>query len=270
MPDNISDLGAIHVVMTSETPVKATRTSFEIIQTLIEMETAGVSEVAQQIEKPKSTVHDHLQTLRELGYVIQDGSRGYRVSTRFLFIGESIRAGMEIYQTAKPKLVELSEETGEYASLLIKEHTRGVLLFTARGDKATQLSIRPIRPGTETKLHTSAPGKAILAHLSPDERQDVLDQENLTPQTEATITDEEKLRTTLDDIRDRGFAIDDEERIVGMRGIGVPILDRDSNVEGAISIYGPTSRIEGTYFKQDLPQIAKETANVIEVNINYS
>lgn len=256
--------------MTSKTPVNATRTSFKIIQALIDIESAGVSELAMTIETPKSTVHDHLQTLREMGYILQDENGGYRVSTKFLFIGESIREGMDIYQTAKPKLDELAEKTGEYISLMIKEHTRGVLLYTIRGEKATEISIRPIRPGTEAKLHTSAPGKAILAHLSPEELQDVLDQEELSSQTKATITDESKLRRALDEIQEQGFAIDDEERIVGMRGVGVPVLDRESSVEGAISIYGPTRRVEGTYFRDELPQIAKETANVIEVNINYS
>jgi DNA-binding IclR family transcriptional regulator len=256
--------------MAPESRVKATQTTFEIIQSLVDLGSAGVSELAQEVGMPKSTVHDHLQTLRELGYVVRDENRGYRVSTKILFIGESIREQMEIYQQARPKLVSLAEETGEYVSLMIKEGTRGVLLFTTHGKKATQLSINPIRPGTETELHTTAPGKAILAHLSPEERRHVIQQGELVSLTRATITDEEELLTALETIRGQGYAVDDEERIVGMRGIGVPILDRDSTVAGAISLYGPTRRMDGSYFDGELPQLATETANVIEVNLNYS
>lgn len=256
--------------MPSRSPVNATRTTFEIIQALLDMRSAGVSELAEELDKPKSTVHDHLQTLLDMGYVVQDEKSGYRVSTKMLFIGESIREQMDIYQTARSELISLANDTGEYVSLMIQEGARGILLFTTRGKKATQLSISPIRPGTETELHTTAPGKAIFANLSPDERESILMREELVSMTQNTITDVEELRSELESVRKRGFAVDDEERIIGMRGIGVPILDREGDVEGAISIYGPTRRMEGAYFEEELPQIAMETANVIEVNINYS
>ncbi len=90
-------------------PVQAAATTFRIIETLHELNGAGVSELAAELEMPKSTVHDHLQTLTEAEYLVnEDGT--YRVGTRFLELGGFARSQMKLYQIASPEIKELAEE----------------------------------------------------------------------------------------------------------------------------------------------------------------
>ena len=71
-------------------------------------------------------------------------------------------------------------------------------------------------------------------------------------------------------IRDQGYAVDDEERVKGMRCIAAPILDRDGGVLGAVSVSGPMSRMHDDRFENDIPRRVMSAGNVIEVNMTYS
>lgn len=255
-----------HDKMSVKIPIKTTKTVFNIIEALVELNGATVSELTEELNKPTSTVHDHLQTLDHLGFVVQKG-REYHISARFLELGSRRRRNMDIYQETKPELHRLAEETGEHASLMIEENGLGVLLYTAQGENAVHV---PTYAGARSKLHMTAPGKAIMAHL-PDERvEKSIDRYGLTAMTKNTITDGGELQEEFQRIRDKGYAVDNQELFEGMRAIGAPLLDQDNQVLGAISVYGPVNRIDDGRFKEDIPQNILEAANVIEVNLNYS
>lgn len=243
---------------------KTMKTAFDLVEALLELEGAGVAELADYVDKPTSTVHDYLQGLEDIGCAVNENGT-YRVGLRFLSIGERMRNQMDIYQASKPELKDLSSATGEHASLLIKENNLGVLLYTTFGEKAVEINIHA---GITTKLHTSAPGKAVLANIPPEQVEQIIDQYGLTARTPNTITDKSKLLEELEGIRDRGYALDFEELFEGMHGIGVPIIINDG-VVGAISIYGPNTRIAETELTNDLAKTVSETANVIEVSLKY-
>jgi hypothetical protein len=97
---------------------------------------------------------------------------------------------MKIYQVAKPEVDELASGTGEHANLMIEEHGRGVFLYKAQGDDAVQLDTHA---GMRVPLHTTALGKAILAH-SPSETVDaIVERHGLQQVTDQTITTREAL-----------------------------------------------------------------------------
>lgn len=252
--------------MSVEVPIKTTTTVFDIIETLVELDGATVSELTDALDRPTSTVHDHLQTLERLGFVVHDNLE-YHISARFLELGARRRKNMDLYSVAKPELHHLAEETGEHASVMIEENALGVLLYTAKGDNAVQVDAYS---GARAKLHTTAPGKAILAHLPEPRVEEIIDAYGLTAMTRNTITDRNALETELEDIRERGYAVDRQEIFEGMRAIAAPILSQSNSVVGAISIYGPVNRLTDDRFEDDIPQIVLEAANVIEVNLNYS
>lgn len=142
----------------------------------------------------------------------------------------------------------------------------GVYISRESGQQAVQVDSYT---GQCVFLHNTALGKAILAHL-PRERVDrIIDEHGLPKTTEQTITDRDELYLRLGEIRDRGFAFDDEERLEGLRCIAVPILDQDNNVKGAISVAGPSSRLQGEQFEEEFPKVVQNTANVIELNMTY-
>lgn len=247
-------------------PVQAAATTFEIIETLHELDGAGVAELAGELEMPKSTVHDHLQTLTSAEYLVNENGT-YHVGARFLELGGFARSRMKLYQVASPELKKLAEETGEHANLMIEEHGKGIFLNKFKGQDAVTLDTHI---GKRVHLHTTALGKAILSRRPESEVDEIIERHGLPGVTEKTVTDREELKAQLDDIRERGYAIDDEERVLGMRCVAAPICDEDDEPLGAISVSGPTNRFNDSVFEDEIPKSVLSAANVIEVNMTYS
>jgi DNA-binding IclR family transcriptional regulator len=247
-------------------PVKAAKTSFEIIDKLRELDGAGVSKLADELDMPTSTIHDHLQTLVHEGYLVNDDNT-YRVGARFLELGEQARDRMKVYNVARPEVDDLATETGEHANLMIEEHGWGIFLYKATGEDAVQLDTHA---GMRVPLQTTAMGKAILAYRPREEATDILDRHGLPKVTDNTITDREELFEGLSTIRERGYALDNQERIEGMRCVAAPITDSDDRAIAALSVSGPRSRLLGDVYTEEFPAMVKQRANVTEVNFTYS
>lgn len=256
--------------MTKAAPIKTAKRTMEVIEEIGQADGVSISEVADALDMPKSTAYDYLQTLVELEYLDHDDD-GYRVGTKFLGIGARRRLQMDIYRTAKPELKRLANETGEHATLMIEEHGMGVLLETVMGSNAVEVVAHD---GTRTYLHTTAPGKAILAHMSEERVNSLLDKyedDGLPAFASQTITDRSELFDELATIRDREYAIDKNEALDGMRGIGVPVIRRDDDcVIGAVSVYAPLNRTTSDEFEENVVDLLLQTTNVIELNLTYS
>jgi IclR family acetate operon transcriptional repressor len=239
--------------------------AFDIVEHLVESEGAGVAETARAIDRPKSTIHDYLQSLATCGYIVKrDGE--YRPSMRFLAVGEQTRDALPVYQASRESLHALADGVGLHVSLVVEEGGRVVIIDTIPGTDPVELATHS---GIRMAMHTTSPGKAILAHL-PNSRVDaIVDRHGLSGMTEHTITDQEALDTELERVREQGYATDDEERLIGLRTVAVPVIDREETVHGAVTVYGPKHRIPVDRFETDLPHRLKEAANVVEMNLNY-
>ena len=242
--------------------VQAVQISCDIIQALREKDGAGVSELADHLDRSKATIHSHLTTLADNEFVVKrDGS--YEISLRFVDIGEYAKSQVDIYEVTKAELERLAEETGEVAQFMVEEHGRGVYLHKARGENAIQTASYV---GNRKYLHCTALGKSILSQL-PEERIDqIIDRHGLPERTENTISTREELFDTLETVRRDGVAYDDEEVLQGLRCIAAPIQHPNGELYGAISISGPTSRFKGDRFHEELPEVVQGAANIIEVN----
>lgn len=246
-------------------PIGSVQTTVNIIEELRDLERAGVSELADHLNLPTSTVFDHLRTLENNGAVVS-GPDGYRVGTWFLEIGGNARKRNHLYQVADPEIKKLARNTGEHANLVIEEFGKGVFYAIAEGEEAFQLDTHV---GKQVPLSTTSAGKAILAEFSDETIYDILDEYGLPAVTEHTITDRKELLEEIEECRDQGFAVDDEERIPGVRCVGVPITTDDGNVLGAVSVSGPKSGMQDERFLEEIPNLVLRTANVIEVNMKY-
>ncbi|WP_226482808.1 IclR family transcriptional regulator [Natrinema amylolyticum] len=250
----------------SRYPVQAAATTFRIIETLHELNGAGVTELSAELGMANSTVHDHLRTLAEAEYLVNEGGT-YHIGARFLELGGFARSQMKLYQIASPEIKKLAEETGEHANLMIEEHGKGIFLNKAKGPDAVNLDTHI---GKRVHLHTTAMGKAILSRLSEADVDEIIDRHGLPGVTEKTITEVDELKRHLTKVRDQGYAIDDEERVAGMRCVAAPICDDNEEPMGAISVSGPTNRFDDEMFATEIPKTVLSTANVIEVNMTYS
>jgi DNA-binding IclR family transcriptional regulator len=247
-------------------PVKSVETAFEVLEALRRLDGAGVTAVATELDVPKSTAYNHLETLEQEEYVVKEGSE-YYVGLRFLDLGRYARQREGLYETARPELESLAEETGELVNLLVEEHGLGVYLCRVRGDRAVNVAAST---GTRVYLHSTALGKAILAHSSESHVEDVLSERGMPAETERTTTDPDELRTQLTEIRDRGVAFDREERLAGLCCAAVPVIDDDGRPIAAISVSGPKNRMKGDRLESEIPELLASAANVVELNLTYS
>jgi len=246
--------------------VKSVERTFRIIGGLQELDGAGVTELADHLDLPKSTVHNYLSTLEGAAYVVKEDEQ-YRVGLRFLEHGAFARTQSPIFEVARPELDRLAEETGELVNLLVEEHGKGIYLYRTRGENAVRVKEHV---GNRVSLHSTALGKAILAHYPQRRVDEIIDRHGMPATTERTVTDRDELSETLASVREAGVAFDDEERLSGLRCVAAPVLSNDDEVLGSISISGPSHRFDDERFREELPQRILETANVLELNVTYS
>ncbi|WP_181691882.1 IclR family transcriptional regulator [Natronomonas sp. LN261] len=248
----------------SEEKNRSVTRAFRIVDALSGTDGMGVSELADDVGLPVSTVHDYLQALRSTGHVRKDGT-AYRTSTRFLEIGHRDRRQREIYTAVADELSAAAEETGEQATLIVEEGGDGVLLAVAEGESAVDL---PAYPGARVPLYANAGGKAILAHTTSERLEALLDEQAFEPITKRTVTDRGVLCEQLEAVREQGYAIDRGERIAGFVCIAVPVLDRGDTVRGSICVCGPKSRMSEDRRGEILMTI-RRVANITQVNMDY-
>lgn len=246
-------------------PVKSLDTTIRIVETLIQQNGAGVAELATQLDLPQSTVHDHLKSL-EHHQLVENSGGDYTASLQFLDYGGDIRQKIDCYPAGWPEVQKLAIDTGEHANLMIEENGIGRYIYISEGENAAQLDTYT---GMSFPLHVTSMGKAILAHLPETRTQEIIKKHGIKEFTKNTITDEDALYQELEDIRNRGYAIDDEERVPGVRSVGAAIVDSNDTVHGAISVSGPVSRLKGERFREEIPDAVLQSANIIQLNIMY-
>lgn len=245
--------------------IKATETVFSIVEYIAENDGAGVTEIADQLSKSKSTVHDHLRTLEMNEYIVRDDDQ-YVLGYRFLTLGGKARRRSTLHEIAKPEINWLIEETGETACVATEEYGKIVYLYQARGERAITTDSQT---GTRVAAHCTALGKAILAHYSEEEVDALLETHGLPQRTRNTHTTREELSEELELIREQGYAFDDEERIEGLRCVAAPIMD-GNEVWGALSVSGPAKRLQGEWYQEELPEVIRRAVRVVEINLTYS
>jgi len=250
---------------TSKT-VGATETSFAIIERLKQTNGTSVTEVADRLDLSKSTVHNHFRTLNELGYVVKENNT-YYLGLKFLDLGDVARNRTNLYEVAKQEIDELVSSIGERGHVMVEEMGRGVYIYLSETERGVQTDSHI---GMSVGLHATAVGKAYLAHLAEEERNDLLDTLKFPRRTESTYTDRGRLEEELATVREQGYAFNDEERFIGMRAVGAPVLGPDDQVLASISVSGPTTRMCGERYTTEIPQMVQETARIIGIRVTYS
>lgn len=246
--------------------VQAAETTFTILETVNEAEGIRLTELADELDMAKSTVHRYLQTLLGREYLVKEGD-GYHVSLRFLDFGENARNREEGYQMARVKVSELAKETSERAQFIVEEHGKAVYVHRKAGSHAVQTD-----PGIGKRvdLHATSAGKSIIAEWPDEKIYDYVERWGLPALTSNTITDQGSLLAEIEEIRDRGYSVNNQENIDGLCAVGVSVCHTEDDVLGALSVSGPTNRMKGEWFEHELPDMLMGFASEIELNLKYS
>lgn len=247
--------------------VQSVATACDILNVLQTQETTTVSELGELMDMSPSSVHAHLTTLKQYGFVVQrDGQ--YQLGPYFMPLGEYVRNHMQLYQAAKEPVDELAATTGEGAHLIIEHDGQILSVYEAFGSDAIGKEYHmQKRESLQPHLHCTAAGKAILAYYSEDQVRNIADQWGLPSQTDQTITNVEDLLTELEEVRRKGFSLADREQLQGIRAVGAGIKDRNGDVVGSISLSAPASRLKGDLFSEEVPEEVIHSANIAEINL---
>ena len=198
--------------------------------------TLGITEISAGLGLTKPTVHNLVKTLVQRGLLTQDPeTRRYRLGLQLYEYGAILSSNLKINQVASGPMERLVNRTGLMARLGIwyKDTVLTTLSLTPDSTvrQVHQLGLRG--PG-----YCTAVGKAILASLSPEELADYLETVSLLPYTPHSITDTKILLQNLEQVRRRGYAIDNEEYLLGLACVAAPIMDRTGKPIAAISVSG--------------------------------
>jgi len=261
-----SPLTNCYTMANAEAPrtLSTTQTSLDIIELLKARGGGRVTEIADVLDIAPSTVHSHLTTLREAGYITKEGDI-YHLGLSFLELGEHVRTRKEAHVVAETYTEQLAEKTGSRAVFLVEEHGKGIYMYTFSGEHAVWTYSTVGKPAP---LHATASGKSILSQLPKERVEAIIEQHGLPAKTENTITDEDTLFEELDRITERGYAFNREEQLDGVRAVGVPVVGPDKRVIGAFSVANPANRMKGERFEEELPDILLATANEFELEIS--
>ncbi|NHN48097.1 IclR family transcriptional regulator [Halostella sp. JP-L12] len=251
----------------SNDSIKSVDTAFNIIEELREQGGAGVTDLAEAMQLPKSTVYNQLKTLEKQAFVVKDRGE-YHLGLRFLGLGEFVREKKEVYRMIEPKVEEIAEKTDERAHFVAEEQRHAIHVHTKTGANAVE---NGTDSGTRrTDLHAVAAGKTILAYLPDDELERFLEENTLEAYTGNTITERERLFEELESVRDRGYAQNDEESMLGLRAVAAPILYPNGELLGVLSVSGPTHRLKGHRFEREIPDLLLGSSNEIEINVAHA
>ena len=246
--------------------IQSVETTLRMIEILKDREGAGVTELADALGLNKGTVHTHLSTLRENEYVINDDGT-YRLSLRFLDLGEFVKDRVEFYEVVKNEVHDLAQDCGEVAQFATEEHGKAVYLYKSESEQGVQTASRT---GMREYLHCLSLGKAMLSAFPRERVEEIVDRHGLPQYTENTVSSRSELFAELETVRERGYATDDGEKIAGLRCVAAPVVASDGEVIGAISVTGPASRMQDERWEQTLPDKVIRSANVIELNAQFS
>lgn len=226
----------------SKNPIQVAERLFQVIEVLAENGPMGIMELSGILGFHKSTTHRLVASLQYMGYIRQDEeSLKYALSLKFLDIGSKILEQTNMAALIHPSLKRLSEQIGETVHLVRREGIEAVYIDKVESSVS---SIRLVsRVGSRIPLYCSGVGKALLAELSDEEIGILWDQSPIRQLTPHTIMTLNALMERIGEVRERGYALDDEENEEGVRCIAVSLKDYHKEPVYAISISAPVGRM---------------------------
>jgi IclR family KDG regulon transcriptional repressor len=221
----------------------------------------GLTELASHMGLDTSTVYRLLATLRAHGYAQQDErDRRYSLGPKAIELGQKALSKFTLRSKGSPFVRELASKTGETAHLASMVGGQPIYVDKRVGSGPLSISAQI---GVVALPYCTATGKAIAAYLPDAELDRLLGQTELRKLTENTIADAETLKKHLEEVREQGYAMDDEEYHPGIRCLAAPIFDHGGSIVGSIGISASVATLNGD-------KMARSLATLLDVSERLS
>jgi IclR family acetate operon transcriptional repressor len=225
-----------------------------------EPEGLGLQELSARTGYVKSSIHRTLNSLKRRGYVEQAAAGGpYRLGTQFMFLARGMREGIRLIPVARPFMQELVDAFNESVYLAVLRGGRGIFVEVIE----TRRDLRLVGPlGAEVLYHATAAGKVIAASLPAPAKSALLARMKLARVTDQTLTPRGQVEREWTEAARRGWAVNDEETIVGALFLAAPVFDAAHNVCGAISLGVPKARYSAALGRKIVAQLRESCARL--------
>jgi DNA-binding IclR family transcriptional regulator len=225
----------------------------------------GVTALSGRLKLAKSTVYRLLSTLASRGYVYQNPATGkYRLGLKTFEVGSLAVSQLTVRDVALPYLEKLRDATKETVHLGVRDGDAVIYIEKIETPHAMRMYSRT---GRRAPLHCTALGKALLAFSPPAEAARLL-RRGLRRYTPHTITDPQVFGKELAKVRERGYALDEEEFEEGLKCVAAPLWDYTGGVVATAGIAGPHIRITSDRLP-DLIAVVREVAGEISTRLGY-
>jgi IclR family acetate operon transcriptional repressor len=225
----------------AQNTIKSLDRALEVLVQLGDMQGGTLSEIAGALNQSPATIYRVLTTFQGRGFAdFDEKAQVWSIGPVAFLTGSQFLRRTSLVERARPIMRDLMEATGETANLGIERD--GMVLFL--GQVETHATIRAFfPPGTASAMHASGIGKALLCRMDDKRQRQVLAASQLEQYTPFTLTDPDAMIADLRAAKARGYALDGEERNIGMRCIAAPVFNVFGEVIAGISVSGPTARI---------------------------
>jgi DNA-binding IclR family transcriptional regulator len=240
--------------------LRSVERAISVLEVLAARGEAGVTEVADDIAVHKSTAFRLLGALEGGGLVEQTGHRGkYRLGFGLIPLAGAVTDRLDVVQQGRPVCTRLATELGETVNVAVLRDHFVVNVDQARGPSqvATHNWI-----GQLTPLHCTSSGKVLLAHQDPATRADLLARSGAPALTVRTVTGVGRLEEQLARVREVGYAMVIEEYEVGLNAVAAPVFDRYGQVIAAVSVSGPSYRLDEQRIRHVVGPLLASTAEI--------
>ncbi len=226
-------------------------------------------EISDYLGLNTSTTFRLLKSLMSYRYVKQDETTNqYQLWLACLDLAKGFFEGHDLRQTVLPELENLRNEFKETVHLAIIDQMEVVYLEKLQGLHA--IGLMGSRVGGRSPVYCTGVGKALLAYQDPKNVEDYFNHHEMKRFTASTITTFNDLALEMEQIRQKGFALDKGEHEVEVRCVAAPIFNLTGHVIASISVSGPASRMDPLEEKQKMIEVTMFTAMNISKKLGYS
>jgi DNA-binding IclR family transcriptional regulator len=242
--------------------MKSLEKAIDIIELISDSTGLGVREISARTGYPPATVHRIVAALADRKYLQQDPrTKNYTLAPHFMALGERAQKQFDLVPVARVHLENLLRQTGENANLTVRDGWEVVYIDHLHSNEhSLQLFTRL---GARVPLYCCGVGKMFMSYFTEEELDRYLASSEFHPYTPYTFTEPKRMREEIALIRKQGYAIDDQEKEMGVRCVAAPIMGRGNEMVASLSVSGATQRVSD----DRLPALA---ALVMECGVRIS
>jgi IclR family transcriptional regulator, pca regulon regulatory protein len=230
----------------------------------------GIADIADELGMSRSTTHRYVITLVALGYLEQGASRKYRLGLKVTDLGMAALNSTSLREHARPYLQELRQRTSYTSSVCVLDGPEVLCVDLAHTFRRGRHEVESeIKPGSRLPAYCTSTGKLLLANLPEPELRDVIAEIKPTKRGPNTITAKKALRDELDQVREAGFAVADEELAPKLYSIAAPIRNDSRDVVAGVNLVAHSSMITLEEMVDALGPHLVSTADRISARLGY-